>query len=246
MQATQNAVTRTYEKRPYLIVGGGRLARHFSHYLNLLQIPHYNWSRQKDALENLRSLSAASDRVLLAVSDGALEGFVREHGYLLENRLVHFSGALSFGFAHSAHPANTFGLELYSDDIYKNTPFILETGRADFADVLPGLPNPYFYLRAEKKVLYHALCCFGANFTTMLWQNTLALFAQDLDLPASTLHPLMNQIIKNVQNTPATALTGPIVRGDLQTVSRHIEVLREPERKLYQAFLEYHESRGPK
>jgi hypothetical protein len=30
----------------YAIVGGGRPARHFSHYFHVLEIPHNRWTRQ--------------------------------------------------------------------------------------------------------------------------------------------------------------------------------------------------------
>ena len=50
------------------------------------------------------------------------------------------------------------------------------------------------------------------------------------------LAPLMRQSLDNALTlSPAVALTGPIVRGDAQTVAAHLAALLEPTRSLYRA-----------
>ena len=60
----------------YAIVGGGRLARHFSNYFQLLEIPHTRWTRdggspfntseQPDAEQRLRETVGKADRAFVA------------------------------------------------------------------------------------------------------------------------------------------------------------------------------------
>ncbi|MCB0350498.1 MAG: DUF2520 domain-containing protein [Bdellovibrionales bacterium] len=224
--------------KPYLIVGDGRLAKHFAHYFSILNIPHLSWSRK--STKPLTDLLPHCERVLLLISDKAIAPFVESHPALLEKKLIHCSGLMTFPFAESAHPLNTFGSELYSRECYLNTPFILESGRALFADILPGLHNPHYYMPAEKKPLYHSLCVMAGNFTTLLWQNTFEAFENELHLPKEALLPFLEKIAFNLENSPREALTGPISRGDTQTLIRNLDALHNrAEQALYYAFLNF-------
>lgn len=224
--------------KPYLIIGDGRLAKHFAQYFTYLEIPFLNWSRKSP--ENLERLTQKVDRALLLISDRSIAQFVNDHSFLLEKKLIHCSGLMSFSFAESAHPLNTFGVDLYDRNTYLETPFILERDRSLFADLLPGLTNPHYYIAPEKKPLYHSLCVMSGNFTTLLWQNTFELFQKELRLPKEALTPYLQKIILNLENNPDAALTGPIARGDTQTLIRNLDSLRNrPEQALYYAFLNF-------
>lgn len=222
----------------YLIIGNGRAAQHTAHYFTLLNLPHTQWARRN--LQDLESLVQQSDRILLLISDNEIEKFIQSNSYLLSKKIVHFSGALHLSFAESAHPLNTFGLDLYDLATYKNIPFITEQGRTPFTELLPGLPNPHYELDQEKKALYHSLCVFGGNFSTLLWQNVFALFERELKLPKEVLFPLIEQTVQNLKTSAKDALTGPLARGDHHTISRHLDALSgRPERELYLSFLHY-------
>jgi 2-dehydropantoate 2-reductase len=224
----------------YLIIGNGRLAKHFAHYLRLLDLSVQTWSRAFNTAEELQTFATHADRILLLISDDQIESFVQSHPFLLKKRLVHASGALTFSFADSAHPLNTFGADLYNLDVYLKTPFIVEAEGSGFSDILPGLKNPHFTLPREKKALYHALCVASGNFTTLLWQNVFESFENDLHLPASALLPYLERVAANLANSSSAALTGPIARGDTKTIVRNLDALRNrPEQALYYAFLHF-------
>jgi hypothetical protein len=132
----------------YLIIGNGRVARHFCHYFSLLDIPVSQW-RRPESLTRLKTLASKATHILLLVSDKAIEPFIREHLQDTAAVKVHFSGALTTPLAHGAHPLMTFNDGVYPLEKYKSIPFVVDAGAPDFEDLLPGLPNPHASLPAE-------------------------------------------------------------------------------------------------
>ena len=236
----------------YAIAGGGRLARHFSNYFQLLEIPHTRWARDrhsvfntfsfKDAERRLRQTVADSERVLLLVSDNAITALLKQYPFLHEKQLIHCSGALSFPGVCGAHPLMTFADELYGLETYQTVPFMLEAGY-DFSDLLPRLPNPHFAINVEDKARYHALCVMAGNFSQIMWKGVVDCFENQLDLPAETLNPYLNQLVQNFISAGGSALTGPLVRNDQSTIARNISALDgDPLQDLYRAFVGYYQS----
>jgi predicted short-subunit dehydrogenase-like oxidoreductase (DUF2520 family) len=236
----------------YAIVGGGRLARHFSHYFQLLEIHHSRWTRDRgssfntsdiaDAELRLRQTIDRADRVLLLVSDNAIGALLKQYPFLHEKQLIHCSGALSFPGVAGAHPLMTFADDLYGLDTYQSVPFMLEAGHS-FAELFPGLSNPNFSIKVEDKARYHAMCVMAGNFSQILWKGVSERFEQQFDLPAETLHPYLQQLATNFVQNPDSALTGPLVRGDVQTIERNLNALTDdPLQDLYRAFVGYYQS----
>jgi len=235
----------------YAIAGGGRLARHFSNYFQLLEIPNTRWTRDgrpssntcahTDAEQRLRRTIADADRVLLLVSDNAIAPLLKQYPFLHEKQLIHCSGALSFPGVCGAHPLMTFADELYGLETYQSVPFMLEAGY-DFQDLLPGLPNPHFAISVEDKARYHALCVMAGNFSQLLWKGVTDRFEGQFDLPAETLHPYLNQLADNFIAAGGSALTGPLVRNDQATIERNINALDgDPLQDLYRAFVRFYD-----
>lgn len=236
----------------YAIVGGGRLARHFSQYFHLLGISHACWARdhrspfntfkQADAEKRLRETVAGADRVLLLVTDSAIAVLLKQYPFLHEKQLIHCSGALSLPGVAGAHPLMTFADQLYDLDTYRSVPFMVEPGH-DFGEMFPALPNPHFAINVEDKARYHALCVMAGNFSQVMWKGISDRFEQQLNLPADSLHPYLKQVAANFMQAPASALTGPLVRNDQQTIERNIQSLDEdPLQDLYRAFVRFYQS----
>src|SRR5690606_28613835 len=92
------------EKNPrYLIIGNGRVARHFEHYFTLLRIPTQSWSRKQNTIEELQELYFSADITLVLISDSQIEEFISAHPFLQSKPIVHFSGSLSTPLAFGAH-----------------------------------------------------------------------------------------------------------------------------------------------
>ena len=235
----------------YAIVGGGRLARHFSEYFRLLEIPHNCWTRDRRSRFNTFDLPAAeqrlkeavgnADRVLLLVSDKAITSVLRQYPFLHEKCLVHCSGSLSIPGVAGAHPLMTFTDRMYELDTYQGIPFILEPG-SDFARLFPGLPNTHFVINVEDRARYHAMCVMAGNFSQLLWKGISDRFEQQFALPATTMRPYLKQVTENFIRSPASALTGPLTRNDSQTIERNLNSLSgDPLQDLYAAFVNFYQ-----
>ncbi len=242
----------------YLIIGNGRCAKHFDHYISLLCIPHRVWARhQRDDFRavvtgdaELETLANEADRILLLISDSAISDFFESHPFLPRDKTLHFSGALNHPKIFGVHPLMTFGHDLYDFDFYKKIPFVCETARPgvearSFDELLPGLPNPCYFLAPEKKAYYHALCTMAGNFTTLLWETAFRKFDHELGLPRSVLLPYLERTCENLAlelkaNQMKSVLTGPLQRGDSKTLIQHLDALQGTiEQSLYYSFVNY-------
>ncbi len=226
------------------IIGNGRVARHFQHYLQLLGIPVRTWSRAESSIPAAEALRAC-DTVLLLVSDDAIVPCAEAWPEPRRTRLVHFSGSLVTPLAHAAHPLMTFGPELYDLDTYRAIPFVLDAGGPPFAELLPGLRNPSFTIPAADRPYYHALCVMAGNFSTLLWQKLFAEFEARFGIPASAAHPYLARVAANLAGDAGRALTGPIARNDARTIAANLEALEgDPFQAVYAAFVRAHEHRS--
>jgi predicted short-subunit dehydrogenase-like oxidoreductase (DUF2520 family) len=89
---------------------------------------------------------------------------------------------------------------------------------------------------AGAKPAYHAGAAFAANYTTALVAvaERLALAAGITPEIARRLYlPLIRGAAANLESGPAAALTGPVRRGDVETVVAHLAALGPEDRKLY-------------
>jgi 2-dehydropantoate 2-reductase len=120
----------------------------------------------------------------------------------------------------------TFSPKLYPAEFYPNIHFVVETGFPAH-DLFPFLKNPIATIPPEKKPLYHALCNIAANFPALLWVQVFATFEGELQLPSQLLQPLIHQSMENIFAQGAQALTGPLRRGDLTTMTLHESALLE-------------------
>ena len=235
----------------YAIIGGGRLARHFSQYFRLLEIPHTRWARnhgsafnsfdQADAGQRLKHTIGEADRVLLLVSDGAIGTLLKQYPFLHEKQLIHCSGVLSIPGIAGAHPLMTFADDIYDLQIYQAIPFMLESGQG-FEALFPDLCNPHFSINAGDKARYHAMCVMAGNFSQLMWKGVSDRFEQQFGLPEETIHPYLKQVLSNFLQAPESSLTGPLARGDVETIERNLNALEgDSMQDLYRAFVAFHQ-----
>jgi predicted short-subunit dehydrogenase-like oxidoreductase (DUF2520 family) len=78
-----------------------------------------------------------------------------------------------------------------------------------------------FVLADDKRAVYHAGAAIASNFLVTLYRVASSLTAE-AGAPAGAVVPLMARTIEN-----GFELTGPIARGDWETVERHREALRD-------------------
>ena len=84
----------------------------------------------------------------------------------------------------------------------------------------------------DRRTLYHAGLAHGANHLVTLVTQAMELLSQAMERhrvtagdavsPADTLRPLLTAALDNALAQGDSALTGPIVRGDVETVRAHL------------------------
>ena len=87
-----------------------------------------------------------------------------------------------------------------------------------------------FVLADDRRALYHAGAAMAANYLVTLRRAAGELLAE-AGVPAEALEPLMRRVIDN-----DFALTGPIERGDWETVARHRAAIGEAAPELLAAY----------
>lgn len=223
--------------RPYLIVGNGKVARHFRHYFDLLSIPYHHWYRKNNQKPD--DFIAKSDRILVLISDPAIIPFLRQHAprHSDQKIWIHCSGLVTTPLATGAHPLMTFSNTLYDLNTYQKIPFVCEAERRPFPELFPRLNNPHSLIQVQLKPLYHAWCVMSGNFSTILWHTFFETLEKQFDLPKTIAFPYLEQIARNLE-TESDPLTGPVARQDYDTINCHLEYLaQDPFQLIYQAFV---------
>jgi predicted short-subunit dehydrogenase-like oxidoreductase (DUF2520 family) len=186
---------------------------------------------------------AGADLVVLAVPDDAIEAvvtdLVRVDAVSADQRVVHVAGsqglaslrlaALAGARTAACHPAMTVPRDSRDPQLLVGATWAVTAATADrawahrFVEDLGGDPHD---VADDRRVLYHAGLAVGSNAAgaTVAVARKLLLAAGIAD-PAPFLAPLVGASTRNVLARGADALTGPVVRGDLGTIARHLEGL---------------------
>jgi predicted short-subunit dehydrogenase-like oxidoreductase (DUF2520 family) len=161
-----------------------------------------------------------------------------------EQNVVHCSGAHSVDILEAAkqqgantgcfHPLQTFASVDQAINNMPGSTFAIEA-EEPLLDILKEmattLDGDWVTMKAGDKVLYHAAAVFACNYlvtlvklATDLWQTFGVSSAQ----ATKALMPLLRGTLSNIENVGLpNCLTGPIARGDLGTISRHLESLEK-------------------
>ncbi len=200
--------------------------------------------------KRLEELVKDSDVIILSVPDGKIhEVYMQIRPWIRGKYLCHLSGALSSavfediedygGYGYSIHPicAICDKYESYKDfyricftiEGEKNTEW-LETWMA-------SLGNPFRRIRAEDKVKYHMSAVFASNLVTGLYAKAMELLQQcglDEAFSEKALLPLFLGNARNIEKTGIIdSLTGPVERGDVGTIRKHMAAADRDTREIY-------------
>lgn len=202
---------------------------------------------QPVAIGRLQKISA--DILLIAVSDDRIGATVQS---LLKMDVaakvaLHTSGSRTSAelaplraaglSVASCHPVQTFGEPAIAIESVRHAVFTIEGDASavraakQMVRSIGALP---IQIRQGSKSLYHAALVLASN-------HLAALAAEALELLKKTglnerdarrlLFPLLRGTVENLQRlTPARALTGPFVRGDLQTIRKNLEAIEKVSR----------------
>ena len=149
----------------------------------------------------------------------------------------------------SMHPLQSFsGDTAAGAACIRGTYFAIDGDEAAVAaasDMIEVLGGHRLLVSGEQRALYHAAACMASNYLTALLHGSVRLMGQcgispEDALPA--LAPIVMATLKNIMvHGTLPALTGPIVRGDDQTLVRQLKQVDDlpKEAALYRALAEY-------
>lgn len=228
--------TKQMTKVPYLIVGNGKISTHLIHYFNLLGIHYSHWHREIPV--DLIKLVRNCEKILLGISDDAIEKFLDTNKTILSNKvLVHFSGIKSFNDVVGIHPLMSFSDASYDLTLYQSIHFVIDI-EIPLKEFLPELPNSFSYISKNEKPFYHAMCSLSGNLTTFVWIQFFSVLSEKYGITKNQILPYLKGIYKNLIDLE-DPMTGPLKRNDLNAVQLQKHGLKDSDfEKLFDAFVD--------
>ncbi len=194
------------------------------------------------AYSQAQEVADIAELVFITTPDDAISMVAGEIQWHDRQSVVHCSGAHSVDILEAAkqrgadtgcfHPLQTFASIEHAIDNIPGSTFAIEA-EEPLASLLKkaavDLEGDWVTLKAGDKVLYHAAAVIACNYLVTLVKLSTDLW-QTFDVPPAqaikALMPLLQGTLSNIKNVGLpNCLTGPIARGDLGTISRHLESL---------------------
>ncbi|TDW60598.1 Rossmann-like and DUF2520 domain-containing protein [Kribbella pratensis] len=175
-----------------------------------------------------------ADVVLVAVPDDLIRDVAHTLPLTGAQYVVHLSGAHGLspleGLAATPvalHPSMTFpGGPVQLDDVMF-TATAPDAARPVVERLVKSLGAQVQWVADEQRALYHAGLVHGANHLTTLVSQAIGVLREaGVADPVATLQPLLAATLDNTLRSGHHALTGPIARGDVDTVAAHLTALQ--------------------
>ncbi|MGP3953418.1 Rossmann-like and DUF2520 domain-containing protein [Streptomyces sp. 7N604] len=184
---------------------------------------------------DLLLLAVPDDVLAEVVGDLAGNGSLRTGQIVLHTSGVHGVGVLEPAAASGAlpvalHPAMTFtggaeDLERLASCAFGVTAADDATARIG-EDLVRQLGSEPVRIPEAARPLYHAALAHGANHLLALVSDCVNLLrGAGIDSAERLIEPLLRASLSNALQHGAAALTGPVARGDVRTIGRHLDVL---------------------
>lgn len=241
-----------------VILGSGNVATHLAKALDVVADVTQVWSRtfanalsladelrQATPICRFEDLKKDADVYIIAVPDDAVAS-VASNLAEVSGIVAHTSGTcdlkcLRDGIGHGNvgifYPLQTFSRNIPVD--VSRIPFFIEGDNEETAAKLYSLANQIsekvFYADSTVRSKLHIAAVFACNFVNRLYAVADVFLKDNTDFDLTVLHPLMSETLrKAMDNGPEAAQTGPAVRGDLGTVTRHLKELDGTNKEIYE------------
>ncbi|WP_337934674.1 Rossmann-like and DUF2520 domain-containing protein [Jutongia sp.] len=210
---------------------------------------------ETETYSSLCKLVEKSDVIFITTPDGVIH---QVWGDLLHqdisNRIIcHFSGSLSSHIFSgreeagasgiSMHPMYAFSDKFHSYEQFHTAYLTLEGDPEAVAVMKPmweAIGHHVLTLKAEDKIKYHAAAAMASNEMLGLMQASLDILSEcgfsEKDSMALLTPLVQGNIASMLEKGCVNALTGPVERGDAQTVRKHLQALEGSKAgKIYQS-----------
>ena len=196
------------------------------------------------AFNSNQDVADTAELIFITTPDDAIASVASEVNWHSGQSIIHCSGADSTDILESAkklgaqvgafHPLQTFaGVRQAIENIPGST-FAVEAEEpllSTLKDIATALDGHWIELKANDKVAYHAAAVIACNYLVTLVKLATDLW-QSFNIPQSqatqALLPLIRGTIHNIDIVGIPqCLTGPIARGDIETIKKHLDALQK-------------------
>ena len=231
-------------------IGAGRLAHHLMPELqhagcDLVQI--YNrtsWPaelfaqkyRVPDYTTDLNSVFTGADMYFITVADDAVGDIAEQLRSILDiqGTVVHCSGVLGIDILPFFRRGVFYPLQSFSEHHeveWRETPVIITSDYPEVSGILKSLAaritTNIYEMNDEQKTVVHLAAVFANNFTNHMLTLSETI-CRDSDVPFDILKPLIQTTVsKAFEAGPSSSQTGPAIRGDDNTIEKHLHLLEK-------------------
>lgn len=244
-------------------VGPGKVGRSFGSFLMKKQVDvvgyygktyvdtiHLSSEIGCPAFAELSELIDASDLIGITVQDDQIavvvDQILNSACDISDKIFFHMSGSLTIEVLKplstnrfALHPLKAFPRLMTELDDFMGVYFSLEGGNRQISSWLDALHITYFEISSHQKAQYHAAAAIISNYLVAVLDFGFSQFEAlgiSNTLSKKALWPLVLGTIENVEALGTkSALTGPIVRGDVHTIEKHLEAICDDSKALYKA-----------
>jgi predicted short-subunit dehydrogenase-like oxidoreductase (DUF2520 family) len=195
-----------------------------------------------EVCETSQELADKADLVFITTPDDVIPQVAAQVGWHTGQAVIHCSGACSTDILEPArqqgamvgsiHPCQTFASIEQAVDNLPGSTFAVQGDEpllGTLKELTAALHGSWVYLTADDKALYHAAAAIACNYVYTvvklavdLWQH----FGKSTAEATEAYLPLLRGTVNNIGSVGFPGcLTGPIARGDLDTIRRHLEAL---------------------
>ncbi len=192
---------------------------------------------QAEVKASLDFSTSPSSIFIVAVNDESISEIAREIILPDEAVFVHTSGSVpltDLQFAATPNVGVFYPLQTFTKNKkidFKQTPIFIESINYETEIVLMALAkaisNQVRKIGSEERKALHVAAVFASNFTNHMLTISKDIMQQN-SLEYDWLKPLISETMnKSFQLGSGAAQTGPAKRGDLETLEKHLEFLKD-------------------
>ncbi len=192
----------------------------------------------------LQEVADNAEMVFITTPDDAIATVAAQITWHPGQSVVHCSGSASTDILEPArragaqvgafHPLQTLASVQQAIENIPGSTFAIEAEEpllSILKDMATFLKGSWIVLKAGDKVLYHAAAVMACNYLVTLVKLATDLW-QTFDVPTQqatkALMPLLRGTLNNIDNVGIPkCLTGPIARGDIGTIKKHLGAMEK-------------------
>lgn len=233
-----------------VLVGAGRIATHLGRRLRaknlrIVQVLNRSAKAAQTLADELQvkwsdqwaDIVPNADWIILAVRDDAIADVGAQLSqYASDALFTHTSGATPGAILAPYcqrygvfYPLQSFSAEHVP--LWSKVPFCVDAANAEDLALLKKIAkvigNLVYHITDDQRAVLHIAAVFANNFANHCFAVAERILEQQ-GLPFEMLHPLMEETLaKALLDSPENMQTGPAIRGDMDTIQRHLRWLQD-------------------